>query len=268
VVKREGGDLMKHQIRECGNLGFTLIELMVTIAIILSMAALLMPVIQKVKSSTRDNVCANNLRQLGIKLQDFVGETGEYPLNVNRNTNLFRDHRRTWLNSIYGTQDIDDLKHESLLTSGILRCPGVKKRPSNWPDSLPDNVTGYNSYSYNSEGFRLGLEYEHRGVGGKMVDSILVPVKVDAVRNPSSLALLGDAFAGEGNQIRDGMGFFRARLKPETGDEVCLARVMGRHRKSVVANFADGHVGNKTIQIVYVERSSDAFLFWNRDGAQ
>lgn len=44
--------------------GFTLIELLVVISIIVIIAAILMPVISKVREQTRKTVCANNLNKL------------------------------------------------------------------------------------------------------------------------------------------------------------------------------------------------------------
>jgi prepilin-type N-terminal cleavage/methylation domain-containing protein len=258
---------MNSKNKMSGTRGFTLVELMVTIAVIAILASLLFPVLTKAKSSTRDTGCVNNLKQAGVKLQFFMNETGDFPLNINKSTNLFPDHKRTWLTSIYDSQEIRDPGGEPLLTSGILRCPAVRRRPENWPHRLPDSSSVFNSYSYNSEGFRQGSDYEFRGVGGKMLDGTRVPVKVESIRNPSALAILGDAFAGDGDQIRDGAGFFRAKSLPEVGDDLSIGRVMARHRKEVVANFSDGHVGRKKIQAVYVERGAEAINFWNSEGS-
>jgi prepilin-type N-terminal cleavage/methylation domain-containing protein len=59
--------------------GFTLIELMVVIAIIVVLAALLFPVLSAVRQKSRENVCMSNLHQLGIALKAYAADVHGYP---------------------------------------------------------------------------------------------------------------------------------------------------------------------------------------------
>ena len=54
--------------------GFSLVELMVVIAIIVLLSALLLPTIDIVRSAARTAACSNNLRQLGIAILSYPTE--------------------------------------------------------------------------------------------------------------------------------------------------------------------------------------------------
>lgn len=59
--------------------GFTLVELLVVIAIIGVLVALLLPAIQAARETSRRSSCTNNLRQLGVALQNIHDVKRSFP---------------------------------------------------------------------------------------------------------------------------------------------------------------------------------------------
>lgn len=64
---------------------FTLVELLVVIAIIGVLIALLLPAIQAAREAARRNSCKNNLRQLGLAVQNYESARKKLPPSVNVN---------------------------------------------------------------------------------------------------------------------------------------------------------------------------------------
>src|ERR1051326_3833414 len=62
--------------------GFTLLELLVVVAIIAILAAILLPVFAQAREKARQSACISNMQQVGSAVQMYVQDWDEtYPMN-------------------------------------------------------------------------------------------------------------------------------------------------------------------------------------------
>jgi prepilin-type N-terminal cleavage/methylation domain-containing protein len=66
-------------MRRAGSRGFTLVEILVVIAVLVLLAAILLPVVSSARERGRQTVCLSNLRQLGQALSMYHQDYGSYP---------------------------------------------------------------------------------------------------------------------------------------------------------------------------------------------
>lgn len=142
--------------------GFTLLELLVTLAIISILSAILLPALSRAREAARRSTCQNNLKQLGLVFKMYAGEAegARFPqLKVNQ-TNWqpgqeFGKAACVVPNVTDFILDVESTYPDYLTDTEILQCPSSKEyRPFDWhyqdnPELPVDPCAHYTqSYTY------------------------------------------------------------------------------------------------------------------------
>ena len=62
--------------------GFTLVELLVVVAIIGILVGLILPAVQMVREAARRTKCSNNIRNIALGLHNFESAHGYFPIGI------------------------------------------------------------------------------------------------------------------------------------------------------------------------------------------
>jgi prepilin-type N-terminal cleavage/methylation domain-containing protein/prepilin-type processing-associated H-X9-DG protein len=141
--------------------GFTLVELLVVIGLIATLAALLLPTFGRAKESGRATVCLSNLHQIGLALQIYAQD------NRNR-LPYMRDQSLTATNELPGPNVVLSNYLGNVL---VLHCPSDRQNLY--------ETTG-SSYSWNS--LLNGQDADHLVALGIAFDPHQIPLMYDKDR--------------------------------------------------------------------------------------
>jgi prepilin-type N-terminal cleavage/methylation domain-containing protein len=142
--------------------GFTLVELLVIIAIIGILVGLMLPAVQGAREAGRRHVCQNNLKQYGLALQAFHADYGSFPIgNVTNKWWGFQSRLLPYLeaNDIYQFMNYsypgDCFQAANALPAGMDPGNQVQK-----PDKCPDDPNaGKIWYAYPGFGYHGCTNY-------------------------------------------------------------------------------------------------------------
>jgi len=251
---------------------FTLIELMVVIAIISILAALLLSALTGARRLAQRTHCMNNVRELGLAMQEFVQQNHVYPLdaNVDFDKGAYPNLYRNWedaLNHVLGIQgDPNDFTWQ---TRGVWRCPSMI-RPATWPTNYDYDMSyGYNNYGMLGPGTiphdRLG--WPSHGLGRQFGSSHFPapPIPESEVVSPSEMMELGDGFVGNSHFVSGDSMLIRVHAIIPLRVLYDTREPHARHQDRANVAFCDGHVETVTLKSLFDDTSDQALSRWNRD---
>lgn len=242
---------------------FTLIEVLVVVAIIALLVAILLPSLTKAREQTRRTVCASNTRQIGIALNMYGMEHKFYPghhLTPARAPKLPAERQYDILWPIRLMRNLGN-------QSQAFWCPSAPDDTRwNGRDHIVPNLAsadksdelGTFAYGYNDWGIRE-FHVPHLGLGGHVNDPVHGELKVDKVKRPVEMIAIADSDSGDPGSTS---GVWDTAIDPihDAGKEWPGAR----HMKGANVVFTDGHA-QWYRQEQLVEGTIRARMRWNND---
>ena len=236
-----------------GKKGFTLLELMVTIALIAILISLLFPALSSVREKAKSASCMSNLRQLGVALTSYLADTkGIYPGHHTMSGTIVWPHR---LRPYVGNN------HD------VFHCPSLgvdAKWPVTWSSTEPHNNPNLAKYGYYAgeiefrpTTYVFSYGYNDWGTGpgglGASADDPNSPLpRLATIANPSQMYAMGDTTAD---------GVWDTAIDPDNPTEAPSRR----HNGGSNILFVDGHVENVNYEDL-VSREDEWRSRWNRTG--
>ncbi len=219
---------------------FTLVELLVVVAIIGILAALLLPTLSSAKERARRTTCLNNLKQINLAVLQYAGDNNDYLPSVpgteadGFRTNSFEIVYKRLVKNYVG------LTGASSPQDKLFACPADTYFYNDWVfvnEPWHSQVySDYSSYAYNGSGGqtntppRLPDQTTSPGLYGWKLGAIVDPVKTVLVAENPALY----PFSWHENK----------RLTGQSG--------VGVNDAKDLVSFADGHV-------------SFIKMYWNQD---
>jgi prepilin-type N-terminal cleavage/methylation domain-containing protein/prepilin-type processing-associated H-X9-DG protein len=232
--------------------GFTLVELMVVVAVVGILAALLLPTLSSAKAKAQRIQCVNNLHQLGVGLQIILQNNHAYPVIIMSTNEGYPPADRTWIAQM--EREALGLSHPqtNYFQRGIWSCPSAQ-----WSRYTLEHASPTASYGYNRYGILWpGNATNAFGLQGHYdpATRVWTPISESEVVVPSDMMAIGDCFNGSVEFPREDLA------KAEQ-----YGNILTRHQGKANVVFCDAHVESPKLTFLFRDTSDTALVRWNRD---
>lgn len=235
--------------------GFTLVELLVVVAILSLLVSLLTPYLRRAVERARTTICGSNQHQLGLAMHSYVAKCGWYPVGIDEHA---VNDLRVWLWPPQLRVYTGDAQ--------VMRCPQAPESTL-WKPAFGSGLPAY--YGYYPDEVRI-LGMSHKFSYGYNVWG----ANIGVVPNPGLGVYRGNAYFGETKASKvalpsDMVAFADSTMSDYWSGYIGIYRVgqypSSIHRGSANILFCDAHVELTRCEDIIDINDYAVNVRWNTD---
>lgn len=251
---------MIHRVSKGGcvlKAAFSLIELLVTVAVIGILAGLLLPALGRAKGAAQSARCSNNIRQILLGTTLYAADYACFPLflyEANSRVICWPDEIRSYTGASW--------------SNDLYRCSGFPWTNQPAPQALGAGYGGYGSYDMNADGvFEMGpSSIRSLGIGGRCAPALgeYQALREARVAAPAEMIGFGDSLISRALALNRTYYFSLPLYLHTRGDMEARVAEARRHSGKWNTGFCDGHVESLWPASLF-DTSDQMLARWNYD---